>query len=87
MQEPTRLRNGEGRRGLGQTSDDIQSVLPGQWRQHADTGKSTATRETSAVRVRDPQQTLREEPVWPLQVAERPVVVKKPGNAGGAKGP
>lgn len=29
MQEPTRLRNGEGRRELEQTSDILQLVLPG----------------------------------------------------------
>jgi RNA-directed DNA polymerase len=39
------------------------------------------------VRRRDPQPGLREEQAGPRGVAERPVVVRKPGNAGGAKGP
>jgi len=39
------------------------------------------------VRARDFQQELREEQAWPLVVAERPVVVMTPGNAGRAKGP
>jgi hypothetical protein len=36
---------------------------------------------------RGPQPELREEQAGPFGVAEGPVVVKKPGNAGGAKGP
>ncbi len=36
---------------------------------------------------RDSQQALREEQARPYGVAERPVVVMKLGNAGGAKGP
>ena len=36
---------------------------------------------------REPQRELREEQARPQQVAERPVVVKTPGNAGRAKGP
>ena len=37
--------------------------------------------------MRDSQPDSREGPAGPNGVAERPVVVKKPGNAGGAKGP
>lgn len=33
------------------------------------------------------QQDVREEQAWPLGKSERPIVVMKPGNAGGAKGP
>ena len=39
------------------------------------------------MRMRDSQPDSREGPAGPNGVAERPVVVKKPGNAGGAKGP
>ena len=37
--------------------------------------------------MRDPQPELGDEQAGPCGVAERPVVVTKPGNAGGAKGP
>ena len=50
-------------------------------------GKLTATREAPSVRVRDAQPDSREGQAGPTGVAERPVVVVKPGNAGGAKGP
>ncbi len=50
-------------------------------------GKSTATREAPSVSVRDAQPDSREGQAGPTGVAERPVVVVKPGNAGGAKGP
>ena len=36
---------------------------------------------------RDRQPTTREGQVGPFEVAERPVGARKPGNAGGAKGP
>jgi hypothetical protein len=36
---------------------------------------------------RDRQPVLREERAGPCGMAERPVVVMNPGNAGGAKGP
>ena len=49
--------------------------------------KPIATRETPAVRARDPQPDFREEQAGPCGVAERPVVPMKPGNAGGGKGP
>ena len=49
--------------------------------------RSDATREASAVGARDPQPTTREGQVGPPEVAERPVRARKPGNAGGAKGP
>jgi hypothetical protein len=46
-----------------------------------------ATRETLLVRARDPQPDSREGQTGPVRVAERSVVVLKPGNSGGAKGP
>ena len=46
-----------------------------------------ATREASCGEGRDSQLELREEQAGPFEVAERPVVVMKLGNAGGAKGP
>ena len=33
------------------------------------------------------QQTVREDQVWLVRVAERPVLLRKPGNSGGGKGP
>src|SRR4051812_24266064 len=62
-------------------------VPPGYGRRHACTRRSDATRETSAVGARDPQPTTREGQVGPCQGAERPVRARKPGHAGGAKGP
>lgn len=49
--------------------------------------EASVTRETPAVEARDFQLELREEQAGPDGVTERPVVAKKPGNAGGAKGP
>jgi hypothetical protein len=36
---------------------------------------------------RDPRPITREGQIGPFEVAERPVGARKPGNAGGAKGP
>jgi|WetSurMetagenome_2_1015567.scaffolds.fasta_scaffold1263169_2 hypothetical protein len=49
--------------------------------------KPIATRETPTVRASDPQPGLREEQTGPCGAAERLVVPRKPGNAGGGKGP
>ena len=46
-----------------------------------------ATRETPAVTARGRQRDARESQARPSGVAERLVVVMKPGNSGGAKGP
>jgi hypothetical protein len=46
-----------------------------------------ATREACLVAARDGQPDAREGQAGPGQVAERPVVPPKPGNAGGGKGP
>ena len=46
-----------------------------------------ATRETPAVRARDPQRATREGQAGPFGVAERLVVPLKPGNSGGGKEP
>jgi hypothetical protein len=50
-------------------------------------GKPDATREASAMRARDSQPDAREGQAGSLEVTERLVVARKPGNAGGAKGP
>ncbi len=73
----------------GTTPHDATSsrVPPGYWRWHACTGRSDATREASAVGARGPRPTTREGQVGPFEVAKRPVRARKPGNAGGAKGP
>lgn len=52
--------------------------------QHMET---LATREAPTVAARDRQLESREGQAGPCGVAERLVVVMKPGNAGGAKGP
>jgi hypothetical protein len=87
MRKPTHLRNGEGRRPCGETSDMRQMDSAGV--------VTSACMEEEVVRntgspcggERDPQPVSREGQTGPLRVAERPVVVKRPGNSGGAKGP
>ena len=74
-------------RGLPLTTRHAPGVPPGYGRWHACTRRSDATREASAVGARDPQPTTREGQVGPFEVAERPVGARRPGNAGGAKGP
>ena len=49
--------------------------------------KIVGTREAPAVRGRGSQRELREEQARPCGVADRLVVLLKPGNAGGGKGP
>jgi len=78
---------GEGRRWSSETSDMTRLVPPGYWRWHAWKRNRQATREASAVRARDPQRELGDEQARPCEVAERPVLVMTPGNAGRAKGP
>src|SRR5580704_6263660 len=68
-------------------SDEARPVPPGYWRWHVCKGNQQATRETLAVGARDSQRALGDEPTRPCRVAERPVVVLTPGNAGRAKGP
>src|SRR5262245_49610507 len=92
MGKPTRLLHGEGRRpgrqeGLPLTTRQAPRVPPGYGRRHAGTRRSDATRDASAVRARDHQPRTSEGQVGPPEVAERPVGAKRPGNAGGAKGP
>jgi hypothetical protein len=48
---------------------------------------TSSTREVSAVKACDFQPDAREGEAGPCEMAERFVVVMKPGNAGGAKGP
>jgi hypothetical protein len=69
-------------------SEQLSSVLPGWWRQHAHIGKTDATRETPAVVLKlQDQPATRESQAGPVGVAERSVVPMKPGNAGGGKEP
>ena len=49
--------------------------------------ETNATREAPAVQACDLQPDAREGQAGPCGVTERPVVVMKPGNSGGAKGP
>ena len=87
LRKPTRLSYGEGRRSPGKKSDI---------RLEGSAGVVTpACRQEEVVRntgspcggERDLQPEPREGQSGPLRVAERPVVVRKPGNSGGAKGP
>jgi len=87
MRKPTHLRSGEGRRLSGETSDirqmDSAGVVTSACMQEEvvwNTGSPCGGE-------RDPQLAPREGQAGPLRVAERPVVAKKPGNSGGAKGP
>jgi hypothetical protein len=87
MRKPTRLRFGEGRRLPGQTSDsrleDSAGVVTSACMEE-EVARNTGSPLGGE---RDRQPEPRERPAGPLRVAERPVVVRKPGNAGGAKGP
>jgi len=87
MRKPTHLRFGKGRRPCGETSDmrqmDSAGVVTSACMQEEvvwNTGSPCGGE-------RDPQLAPREGQAGPLRVAERPVVAKKPGNSGGAKGP
>ena len=87
MREPTRLIYGEGRRPPDPMSDSRLADSAGV--------VTSACMQEEVVRNtgnpcggdREPQPGPRERQTGPLRVAERPVVVKRPGNAGGAKGP
>jgi hypothetical protein len=52
---------------VGEENGKHPTVPPGYWRRHVCKWKSTATRETSAVRERDPQPELREEQAGPFR--------------------
>jgi hypothetical protein len=87
MRKPTRLRFGEGRRPAGQTSDirleDSAGVVTSacmQEESRPEHGKPERWK-------RESEPAAREGQAGPCRVAERPVVARKPGNAGGAKGP
>ncbi len=86
MRKPTRLRYGEGRGPSDQTSDsrlaDSAGVVTSACMQEEVVWNTGSPRGGE----RDPQPEPRERQAGPLRVAERPVVVRKPGNAGGAKG-
>src|SRR4051812_19352329 len=69
------------------TSDTARPVPPGYGRWHVWKGNRQATRETLPVGARDSQRALGDERARPCRVADRPVVVWTPGNAGRAKGP
>src|SRR5690606_39215959 len=85
--KPTRCQCGEGRCGRGSERQTHPTVPPGYWRRHGRKRNSNATREAPTMPARDLQRDLREEQARSCGVAERPVVVTTPGNAGRAKGP
>ncbi len=87
MRKPTRLRYGEGRCPLGEKSDSRLGgsagvVTPACMQEEVvwNTGSPCGGG-------RDLQPVAREGQTGPWRVAERPVVLRKPGNAGGGKGP
>ena len=87
MQEPTRLYVGEGRSRWNSTSES-GSIGPAGVMATACRQRGTdATREAPAVIAVSDQPATRESQAGPYGVAERPVVPRKPGNAGGGKGP
>ena len=87
MRKPTHCYAGEGRWRSGKTSDSTRPVrrgsddgmhVQGNRPEHGKPQRcGRVTRNRCSVRSR----------TGPCGVAERPVVVRKPGNAGGAKGP
>src|SRR5450432_2606155 len=87
MRKPTRPDNGEGRRRWGRSDTCTQRSPPGYSASARMHMEIVGTRETPAVVARDHQPDAREGQAGPCGVTDRPVVVMKPGNAGGAKGP
>ncbi len=87
LRKPTRPQFGEGRR-----LPVVERPSFGRFRRGNDAGMHVdgnrfGTREALAGGKRESQQTAREGEVWPVRVAERSVVLLKPGNSGGGKGP
>jgi len=72
---------------LGRTSEQTQRFRRGKWRRHVCSGDGTQHGKPDTVEGRNLQPDAREGQAGPCQVAERLVVLQKPGNAGGGKGP
>ena len=73
---------------LGETSMvGLRVDAPGYWRRHGCKGKATATWEVLCRVRRDVQRLAGDGGSGRCRMAEGPVVVPKPGNAGGGKGP
>ena len=87
MRKPTRLIYGEGRRPSDQTSDHRLTDSAGVVTSACIQEEVVRNTGSPCGGERDLQPGPRERQAGPLRVAERPVVVRKPGNAGGAKGP
>ena len=85
VQEPTRLSLGEGRRRCSSMSEQVHRSCRG----IGDGMQATGTRRNtgSPGGDRSGQPATRESQAGPCGVAERPAVPRKPGNAGGGKGP
>jgi hypothetical protein len=67
-------------------ANEIPSVLPGYWQRHVGTGDHTQHGSPSGDRGVD-QLAARERKAGPTGMAEGLAVLRKPGNAGGGKGP
>ena len=92
MWEPTRQHNGEGRRhwqngGHTPRSDMSQGSHRGSGDGMSANGDPAQHVKPQAVEARDLQPDAREGQAGPPGVTDRPVVPRKPGNAGGGKGP
>ena len=86
MQEPTRRESREGRCQWEKTSEQAHWFCRGIGGGMQTKGTSRNTGSPSGGCSRDQPET-RESQTGPCGVAERPVVPRKPGNAGGGKGP
>ena len=86
MQEPTRLESREGRSRWEKTSGRAHRSCRGSGDGMQTQGTRRNTGSPSGGRDRD-QLAARESQAGPSGVAERPAVPRKPGNAGGGKGP
>ena len=88
MRVPTRLLM-RGRLLLpGELSKEgLWAGAPGYWRRHGCKGKATATWEVLVRGRGSVQQEAGDSRTWRAGMAEGPVVLVKPGNAGGGKGP
>ena len=86
MRKPTRRENGKGCQRSGSERREHRPVPPGYWRWHVWKRGLVATREALPVAWHAPTDSPRGSG-WADRVAERSAVPRKPGNAGGGKGP
>lgn len=71
----------------GQSKVVLWAAVPGYWRRHVCKRKATATWEVPDRGRGSGQQETGDSQTWRPGMAEGPVVLVKPGHAGGGKGP